>query len=158
MAQEGHSAVVHATALSLPGSRLVVADDATPKRLHIEMAHPERLPTFAAAAQRTAGGREAPAPASGQRGVLYTCKICEGGPDVPDPVSINVTSCLFRKHGYAYQPTLEAARKVHPCRYFDTPHLAAVCALLGDTGTRTGSYGWWCAEVEKHVRARGYAM
>ena len=80
-------------------------------------------------------------------GLLYTCKTCEGGPDVPDPVSINVTSCLFRRHPYAH-PTLEAARKVHPCRYFDTAVLATVCAQLGTKEVRTGSLGWFCNDAE----------
>ena len=134
---EGHSAIVHATALALPGSRLVVAGDATPKRLHIELAPP---------------------PMGSGRGLLYTCKTCEGGPAVPDPVSINVTSCLFHKHtGYGYAPTLEAARKVHPCRYFDVAHLAAVCALLGDANVRTGAYGWFCGEVEAQASKIGLA-
>ena len=135
--EEGLSAIVHATALSLPGSRLAVADDRTPKRLHIVMAP---LP-------------DAPATQpAGRPGLLYTCKICEGGPDRPDPVSINVTSCLFRKHGYAYHPTLEAARLVHPCRYFDAPHLARVCALLGDEQERRGRFGWWCGDVEDETK------
>ena len=126
---EGHSAIVHAAALSLPGSRFVRAGDVTPKRLHIAIAPPVEN--------------------GGQQGVLYTCKTCEGGPDTPDSVSINVTSCLFRKHSYSYQPTLEAARKVHPCRYFDTEHLAALCRLVADSPQRrTGEYGWWCGEVE----------
>ena len=80
---------MHAAALSLPGSRFVRAGDVTPKRLHIAIAPPVEN--------------------GGQQGVLYTCKTCEGGPDTPDSVSINVTSCLFRKHSYSYQPTLEAA-------------------------------------------------
>ena len=96
---------------------------------------------------------------AGRPGLLYTCKICEGGPDVPDPVSINVTSCLFRKHAYSYHPTLEAARRVHPCRYFEPAHLARVCALLGDESERRGRYGWWCGDVEpdvqKLLRAQG---
>ena len=37
---EGISAIVHATALSLPGSRWVAAGDGTPRRLHIELTSP----------------------------------------------------------------------------------------------------------------------
>ena len=139
---EGHSAIVHATALSLPGSRWAIAEDATPKRLHIEMGPPEEVPA---------------APGLLGRGVLYTCKTCEGGPDVPDPVSINVTSCLFRKHSYAYQPTLEAARTVHPCRYYDAAHMAALCGLLGDSPKdRMSRYGWWCSELELQGKVPRY--
>ena len=94
-------------------ARFAPAVDASPPRLHIEVPRPGAL----------------------ESGVLYTCKTCEGGPDVPDPVSINVTSCLFRRHAYG-QATLDAARKVHPCRYFDEPHLAHVCSLLGETDVR----------------------
>jgi hypothetical protein len=162
---EGLSAIVHATALSLPGSRLVPAVDGTPKRLHIELASPATAVRMAARPERgvngdgahdghASGGVDGSGGAHGDggggRGVLYTCKTCEGGPDVPDPVSINVTSCLFRKHAYAYHPTLDAARKVHPCRYFDTAHLAHVCSLLGNSAVRTGPFGWWCGEVEAH--------
>lgn len=165
---EGRSAIVHATALSLPGSRLVVATDATPKRLHIEMTPPHTWPTSGAAsgvhgeagAETLVGGgarassNVGPMGAATERGVLYTCKTCEGGPDVPDPVSINVTSCIFRKHSYAYHPTLEAARKIHPCRYYDAAYMGAVCALLGDMNVRTQSFGWWCSDVEAYSRRR----
>jgi hypothetical protein len=130
---EGLSAVVHATALSFPGARLAVAPDATPARLHIEL--PDSI---------VEGG--ARAEAAGGVGLLYTCKVCEGGPTVPDPVSLNVTSCLFHGHPYAH-PTLEAARKVHNCRYFSEPHLAAVCAALGSRVERTGRYSWFCNDV-----------
>lgn len=126
---EGLSALVHATALSFPGARLRFAPDATPARLHIEL--PESL----------GGG-------SSGVGLLYTCKVCEGGPTVPDPVSLNVTSCLFHGHSYA-DPTLEAARKVHNCRYFSEPHLATVCAALGDERERRGRFGWFCNDVER---------
>ena len=125
---EGLSAVVHATALSFPGARLVFAPDATPARLHIEM-------------PPVAGG-------GADRGLLYTCKVCEGGPAKPDAVSRNVTSCLFHGHSYTH-PVLEAARKVHNCRYFTERHLASVCAALGDRQVRTGRFGWFCNDVER---------
>ena len=124
---EGISALVHGTALSLPGARFVVAPDATPKRLHISLPMPSPRGGWLYTKQG--------------EGWLYTCKTCEGGPDVPDPVSINVTSCLFRKQPYAH-PTLEAARKAHPCRYFDSHLLAKTCSLLGSKAVRTTSYGW----------------
>ena len=135
-ADEGHSAILHATALALPGARLEVAADATPKRLHIVIP----------AQNASRGG------AGGGGSLLYTCKTCEGGPDVPNPVSINVTSCLFRKRPYEH-PTLERARKAHPCRYFEDGDLARICAALGPADVRRSLYGWFCGEVESHVAA-----
>lgn len=70
---------------------------------------------------------------------------------MPDPVSINVTSCIFRGRPYALPP-IEAARKLHACRYFDEDPLAAVCRTLGDAATRRGRFGWFCADVEPRVR------
>ena len=148
---EGLSAVLHATALTFPGARLVFAADATPARLHIEL--PAAMAGSAAGAGAGAGGgagRGVGGAANGGSdvGLLYTCKVCEGGPTVPDPVSRNVTSCLFHGHPYSH-PTLEAARKVHNCRYFTEPHLAKVCAALGSKEERTGRFGWFCNDVEK---------
>jgi hypothetical protein len=138
---EGHSAVLHATALSLPGARLVPAPDATPARLHIE------LPPLPVSTRASLNLDSRAAAAADRVGYLYTCKVCEGGPTVPDPVSINVTSCLFHGHTYA-DPLLEAARKVHNCRYFSEPHLARVCAAIGDAEERNGRFGWFCRDVE----------
>ena len=136
-ADEGHSAVVHATALALPGARLELAQDATPKRLHIV------LPPSALRAARS----DSVLQGNETESLFYTCKTCEGGPDVPDPVSINVTDCLFRKHVYGH-PTLDTARGKHPCRYFDDGALAAICALLGPHDIRMSLYGWFCGDVE----------
>ena len=130
-----------------------MAAESTPKHLHIVMppvpsvlAEAAAGPTPGRDAGRDAGGAALEAAAASADGLLYTCKTCEGGPDKPDPISINVTSCLFRGHTYTH-PTLEAARKVHPCRYFDEAHLARVCALIGPEKTRTGAYGWFgCGE------------
>ena len=154
---EGHSALVHGTALALPGATWEVADDATPGRLHIRVPGAVVAATAGRAASHGGGGSSSSGGGGGRGGIvtsgsdgsglLYTCKTCEGGPDVPDPVSINVTSCLFRRHPYAH-PTLEAARKVHPCRYFDTAVLATVCAQLGTKEVRTGSLGWFCNDAE----------
>ena len=133
---EGHSAIVHATALSFPGARLVPAPDATPARLHIELPLPKDTALQLRGAQSSA------------RGMIYTCKVCEGGPSTPDPVSVNVTSCLFFGYQYA-DPLLDAARKVHNCRYFTREHLAAVCNALGPARERTGRFGWFCNDVEE---------
>lgn len=121
-ADEGRSAAMHAAALSLPGARLALAEDATPPRLHIE------VPLADAA--------------SGQRGVLYTCKTCETA-DMVDPVALNVTGCLFTRHPYQH-PVVDAARKVHSCRYSTPEVLARVCSALGDGAHGTREYGWWC--------------
>ena len=133
---EGHSAVVHAAALSFQGGKFVPAMDKIPARLHIE------LPLPHVAARSLSDATDAAA-----NGVIYTCKVCEGGPKTPDPVSVNVTSCLFFGHTYT-DPLLDAARKAHNCRYFSSTHLAAVCHSLGGTSERTGRFGWFCNDVE----------
>ena len=125
-ADEGYSAVVHATALSLPGAALAASLDATPPRLHIEVPRP-----------------------GGSAGYLYTCKTCEVA-DVADDVSINVTACLFRKMTYA-DPTLEAARKKHACRYFHRETLVAACASLGSPAVRS-RFRWWCDDVAADIQ------
>ena len=82
----------------------------------------------------------------------HACKVCEGGPRVPDAVSVNVTSCLFHGHPYA-EAVMEAARKTHNCRYFSNEHLGVVCSALGDQQVRGRTYGWFCNDVEKWARA-----
>ena len=127
---EGRSAVMHATALSLPGAKLAVAKDSTPPRLHIEIPRPE-VP-------------------SGAPGVLYTCKTCETA-DVVDPVSLNVTACLFTKREYGVAE-LDAARSRHSCRYFDVATLRRVCSALSPDARMRNDYPWWCGDVAPPVR------
>ena len=60
-------------------------------------------------------------------------------------------------HGAASEEAirvLEAARKVHNCRYFSDAHLAQVCAALGGASERGGRFGWFCRDVER-LQARG---
>ena len=121
---EGRSAAVHGTALSLPGAKFAVAPDATPPRLHIEVPR--------------AGG--------GVAGVLYTCKTCETADSV-DSVSLNVTGCLFTRHDYG-NLVLDQARKAHSCRYFDQDTLTTVCSALVPTLDRLSmDYPWWCRDA-----------
>mmetsp|Transcript_34869 Transcript_34869/g.102269 ORF Transcript_34869/g.102269 Transcript_34869/m.102269 type:complete len:208 (-) Transcript_34869:79-702(-) len=128
---EGRSATMHATALSLPGARYAAAADATPPRLHIEV----------------------PRPGEGAAGVLYTCKTCETA-DVVDPVSLNVTACLFRRREYGVV-TLDEARKKHSCRYFDMRTLKAVCSALAPEERMRTDYPWWCGDAAAAIVAKG---
>ena len=121
---EGRSAVMHATALSLPGARFISAADSTPPRLHIE------------APLHGSSGND------GGIGVLYTCKTCETA-DVVDPVSLNVTGCLFTRHPYE-NPVVDAARKVHSCRYSTPEVLDQVCSALGNAQQVSTHFPWWC--------------
>lgn len=145
---EGLSAILHATALATPGARYEATSDGPPKRLHLVLPAGLRPTSAPGYVSKLAAAGLAPSPPG--ETPLYTCKTCEGGPEMPDPVSTNVTSCLFRGLPYA-TPTLEAARKVHPCRYFGEDALAAVCRSLGDVDVRR-KFSWFCADVERRVQ------
>ena len=77
--------------------------------------------------------------------MLYTCKTCETA-DVVDPVSLNVTACLFTRREYGV-PVLDKARKQHSCRYFDEQTLRAVCTALSPDERMRTDYPWWCADA-----------
>ena len=118
---------MHATALSFPGARLRFAPDATPARLHIEL--PESL-----------GG-------SSGVGLYSRAKSAKAGRR--SPTRIAQRDLLPLPWPLYADPTLEAARKVHNCRYFSEPHLATVCAALGDERERRGRFGWFCNDAER---------
>lgn len=123
---EGHSAVLHATALSLPGASFARANDSTPPRLHIEI--PRQM---------------------GEMGVLYTCKSCETANKV-DPVSLNVTGCLFTQKEYGVA-VLDHARKAHSCRYYDNRTIRTVCSLVSKRELVRKHYPWWCQDLWQHM-------
>ena len=139
-ADEGHSAILHAAALALPGARLVKALDPWPTRLEIS------LPPAVGAAVRAKGRR------ADTR--LYTCKTCETA-EVVDEVSINVTGCVFKKHGGYVRPVRhaevrEAIAAGHECRYFEAAAMAQVCREAApDREQRDREFGWFCGGVEK---------
>ena len=139
-ADEGHSAILHAAAPALPGARLVKALDPWPTRLEIS------LPPAVGAAVRAKGRR------ADTR--LYTCKTCETA-EVVDEVSINVTGCVFKKHGGYVRPVRhaevrEAIAAGHECRYFEAAAMAQVCREAApDREQRDREFGWFCGGEEK---------
>ena len=85
---------------------------------------------------------------------LYTCKTCETA-EVVDEVSINVTGCVFKKHGGYVRPVRhaevrEAIAAGHECRYFEAAAMAQVCREAApDREQRDREFGWFCGGVEK---------
>ena len=146
-ADEGRSAVVHATALAEPGATFHVATDARPPRLDIALPRGDlSLPR----------GTDEP--------YIYSCKTCETA-EALDPVSLNVSGCLFTRARYDLE-IAEIARTTHACRYYGREQMARVCRALAEPMASYGTapegvpprgggwrpkwrrdWEWWCAEL-----------
>ena len=148
-ANEGRSAILHATALSFRGAEYARADDDAPPRLHIRMpaGFGRRLAARAAARGRNASLEVARA--HDEPAHLYSCLGC----DEYRGFGLQVVGCLSAGHTYA-NPLLDAASTGRrPCTYYTSAAaMAAVCSVQPDR-ERTTTYWLWCHGVESIIAA-----